>query len=59
VAGAGIGLAVVRELTDLHGGRVTVTRAASGGACFTVSLPRATIDQTAPEPAPAVRSLSA
>jgi signal transduction histidine kinase len=68
VAGAGIGLAVVRELTDLHGGHVMVTRAASGGACFTVSLPQATIDtivQTAPEPvpepasAPAIRSLSA
>jgi signal transduction histidine kinase len=65
VAGAGIGLAVVRELTDLHGGRVTVTRAASGGACFIVSLPQATIDHTVPaptpepEPVPAVRSLSA
>lgn len=63
VAGAGIGLSVVRELTHLHEGRVNVTRAASGGACFTVSLPRATVDRTElaplPEPAPAARSLSA
>jgi two-component system sensor histidine kinase GlrK len=45
VAGAGIGLSVVRELTQLHGGRVTVTTGASGGARFCVELPHAIIGQ--------------
>jgi signal transduction histidine kinase len=51
VAGAGIGLSVVRELTQLHGGRVTVTTGASGGARFCVELPHATVGQPgAPRP---------
>jgi signal transduction histidine kinase len=39
--GAGIGLAIVRQLTDLHGGRAWVERAPSGGARFVVELPGA------------------
>jgi signal transduction histidine kinase len=41
VAGAGIGLAVVRELVALHGGSVRVDDAPGGGARFVVELPGA------------------
>ena len=40
VAGTGIGLAVVRELVALHGGRVRVEAGDHGGARFVVELPR-------------------
>jgi signal transduction histidine kinase len=39
VAGAGIGLAVVRELALLHGGKAWTEESARGGACFIVELP--------------------
>jgi len=39
--GSGIGLAVVRELVEGHGGRVEVAEAPGGGARFTVELPEA------------------
>jgi len=39
--GSGIGLAVVRELTELHGGDVRVDDAPGGGARFVVELPTA------------------
>jgi signal transduction histidine kinase len=41
VAGTGIGLAVVRELTRLHGGTAWVETPAEGGARFVVELPGA------------------
>ena len=41
VAGTGIGLAVVRDLTLLHGGSYRVENATSGGARFIVELPGA------------------
>jgi signal transduction histidine kinase len=41
VAGSGIGLAVVRELVELHGGRAWVEDARPRGARFIVALPLA------------------
>ena len=39
-AGLGLGIAIVRQLVDLHGGRVEASSAGIGhGACFTVLLP--------------------
>jgi signal transduction histidine kinase len=45
--GAGIGLAVVRELVLQHGGRVEVTDAPNGGARFVADLPRAEVPENA------------
>jgi PAS domain S-box-containing protein len=38
-AGAGLGLAIVREFVELHGGDISLGDAPQGGALFTVSLP--------------------
>ena len=40
VAGAGIGLFVCRQLVQAMGGRIRAERRPTGGAAFTVSLPR-------------------
>jgi|GEM_PF-3189043 len=37
--GAGLGLAIVREFVELHGGDVSLSEAEEGGALFTVTLP--------------------
>ncbi len=37
--GAGLGLAIARELTEAHGGRIDVTSRVGEGTCFTVTLP--------------------
>lgn len=37
--GAGIGLALAHQLTELHGGKLGVESAPNQGACFTVELP--------------------
>ncbi|WP_430791475.1 ATP-binding protein [Actinoplanes sp. G11-F43] len=53
--GTGIGLALVRELSRLAGGDVTVASAAGTGTTFTVTLPWAAIEPSgapALEPAP-------
>jgi signal transduction histidine kinase/CheY-like chemotaxis protein len=38
-AGTGLGLALVKQLTDLHGGSVSLVSAPEQGSTFTVSLP--------------------
>jgi anti-sigma regulatory factor (Ser/Thr protein kinase) len=38
-AGAGLGLAIVREFVELHGGKISLGDSPDGGALFTVTLP--------------------
>ncbi|MEU1672379.1 HAMP domain-containing sensor histidine kinase [Streptomyces roseifaciens] len=40
--GAGLGLAIVRDVVQRHGGRISVRRAPEGGALFEVRLPLST-----------------
>jgi signal transduction histidine kinase len=37
--GAGIGLALVKKLVELHGGQISVTSELGAGSCFSLSLP--------------------
>ena len=37
--GNGLGLALVKRIVDLCGGKITVTSAPNEGACFSVYLP--------------------
>lgn len=39
VTGSGIGLAIVKELVELHGGKIEAERTSGGGATFRVCLP--------------------
>ena len=43
--GSGLGLSIVRELVQLHGGGVSVGDAPEGGALFTLDLPRGAVGQ--------------
>lgn len=43
--GTGLGLAVVKELTELHGGRVSVVSQYKHGSTFTVELPYVPVDE--------------
>ena len=51
-AGTGLGLALVKQLVDLHGGTVTVRSTLGQGSCFTVGLPCTSADPLAQDPAP-------
>ncbi|BFM38161.1 PAS domain S-box protein [Synechocystis sp. LKSZ1] len=37
--GAGLGLALVKQIAELHGGSITVTSTEGAGSCFTLTLP--------------------
>ena len=39
IPGTGLGLGIVREIVELHGGRITVANNAQGGASFHIMLP--------------------
>jgi signal transduction histidine kinase len=59
IAGTGIGLAIVRDVMDLHGGSVRVDEAPGGGASIALVFPvdrRARSDERRPSRAPGLRS---
>lgn len=39
--GVGLGLTIVRQIVESHRGEIAVSQGPSGGACFTIRLPRA------------------
>ncbi|GJD36690.1 sensor histidine kinase [Methylobacterium aerolatum] len=39
--GSGLGLAIARQIAEAHGGSIAVCAGRLGGACFTLTLPRA------------------
>jgi signal transduction histidine kinase len=38
--GVGLGLTIVRQIVEAHGGEIAVSRGHLGGACFTIHLPK-------------------
>jgi len=48
-SGTGLGLAVVRNSAEAHGGDVVVTGTEGGGATFTMRLPRKVVVPPSPE----------
>jgi signal transduction histidine kinase len=46
----GLGLSIVREIVEMHGGSITVKSALEKGSCFTVSLPLSEDKKIAEQP---------
>lgn len=51
-AGTGLGLSLVKQLTQLHGGTVTLTSEVGKGSCFTVQIPYTSVSETPAPPVP-------
>jgi CheY-like chemotaxis protein len=51
-AGTGLGLALVKQLVELHGGAVAVQSEVATGSCFSVWLPHRTLERVHPPSAP-------
>ncbi len=47
--GTGLGLALVKQIVELHGGQVSVTSRVGLGSCFTVDLPGNCVPEIEPE----------
>lgn len=56
--GTGLGLALVRQIVELHGGKVSVSSQLGQGSCFTVHLPNLDQKLTLPQPLPDVKLTS-
>ena len=41
-SGSGLGLAITQNIVQAHGGRIEISRATEGGACFTIVIPNET-----------------
>ena len=58
--GTGLGLALVKHIVELHGGRVGVTSGVGVGSCFTIDLPCTTSAKLfSPEPEPQPKLITA